>query len=199
MTRNSALWFESVSIMSRRSPRLHPNDVSDSEPSRVPPGAVSSESTSAGAAAPDRGVSPPAPNTNRGHDLCSSSTRSSITNTSIPPVNSITLTIAFTNNDDSVIDIRIINDRCTITEDYIAVNNEKSVSKSTIPLKNLATYLYTLICAACLDEHLTSWKSVQFLCTFLPAMYITRAQLPHKRELIIQTLISHIQNLLGGF
>ncbi len=185
--------------MSRRSPRLNPNAVSDSEPSRVPPGAVPSESAGAGAAAPDRGCSSPVPNTHPGHVLCSSSTRSSIANTSIPPVNSITLTIAFTNNDDSVINIIIKNDRCTITEDYINVNNEKSVSNSTIPVKNLATYLYTLICAACLDDHLNSWKSVQFLCTFLPAMYITRDQLPHKRELIIQTLISHIQNILGGF
>ena len=184
--------------MSRRSPRLHPNAISDSEPSRVPPGAVPSESPRAGAAASDCGLSPPAPNTNRGHDLCSSSTGSSIANTCIPPVNSITLTIVYTGNDDSVIDIIIKNGLCTIKEDYITLANEKTTSKSTIPLKNLATYLYTLICAACLDEHLDSWKSAQFLCTFLPAMFITRAQLPHKRELIVQTLISHIQNLQGG-
>jgi hypothetical protein len=168
-----------VTSMPRRSPRLHSSSVPSEQNVAIPPPSDTDPSRNNSVPAPQVAVTPPTPSP-------------------IPPtVNWITLTIVYTDNDDSIINIRITNDLCTITEDYIDDKHEKITTKSTIPLKNLATYLYTHVCAACLDEHLNSWKSVQFLCTFLPAMYITRAQLPYKRELIIQTLISHIQNMLA--
>lgn len=138
---------------------------------------------------------PTSVDTDSSRNLSSTSPCASTACNPISIVNSITLTIAYTGNDDSIITISITNGTCSILEEYMTNHNEKKTAKSTIILKNLPTYLYTHLCAACLDEHQSSWKSVQLLCSFLPAMYITRANLPYKRELIIQTLISHIQNL----
>jgi hypothetical protein len=188
----------SVSIMLRRSPRLHPNAISTSQPSFFPPGTVPSEPPSAGLAASNRRRSRPVPNTNPSHDLLSSGTGSSTANTSIPYVNEITLEIVFTNDIDFSIKIKITNKQCVITEEYTNTTNEKFIQVAHIPLRNLGTYLYTYLCAACLDDHLASWKSIQFLCSYIPTIYVLREHLSEKRELIIQTLLSHIQNLQGG-